>query len=51
MIHLMILDKISPLVKIGATALNFWLDKAWVLKWLKSSFKTPDPKVNVLFGI
>ena len=51
MIHLMILDKMSPFVKIGATALNFWLDKASLLKWLKSRFKTPDPKVNELFGV
>ena len=32
----MILDKMSPFVKIEATVLNFWLDKPLAFKWLRN---------------
>ena len=36
LVHLMILDKMSPFVKIEATVLNFCLDKPLELKWLRN---------------
>ena len=38
-------------MKTGAMVLNFWLHKPLVLRWLKSSFYTPDSKINIFFRI
>ena len=47
----MILDKMSPFVKIGATVLNFWLDKPLALKWLRNLAPGPQiPRLMYFLG-